>query len=253
MIKFFRKIRQDMIKQNRFSKYLLYAIGEIILVVIGILIALQINNANENNKNKSVKKEYINSLIKDVKSDSIILNTLINDMQDDLDELNSFYERLSEPNATIDTLKYIYNYEYRNFFSPANTLITQTIEALTSTGDINLFDKPIRDEIMRYHFSQKAVILGTQKNMDLFLDNVSNRNLPPIIDTRDSLLNVIPNKFITPIWDDIDNNTFVKEFHSLLLAKKVMEQIIIEGRTGALKETYRFLNFLYQIKNEYEL
>ena len=47
MIKFFRTIRQKMLTDNKFSKYLIYAIGEIILVVIGILIALQINNWNE--------------------------------------------------------------------------------------------------------------------------------------------------------------------------------------------------------------
>ena len=48
MIKIFRRIRQILITQNKFSKYLLYAFGEILLVVIGILIALQINNANQN-------------------------------------------------------------------------------------------------------------------------------------------------------------------------------------------------------------
>jgi hypothetical protein len=47
MIKFFRKIRQKMLTENKFSKYLLYAIGEITLVVIGILIALSVNNSNE--------------------------------------------------------------------------------------------------------------------------------------------------------------------------------------------------------------
>jgi hypothetical protein len=47
MIKFFRKIRHTMIKENKFSRYTFYALGEIILVVIGILIALQINNWNE--------------------------------------------------------------------------------------------------------------------------------------------------------------------------------------------------------------
>ena len=47
MIKFFRKIRQRLLTENKFSKYLLYAIGEIVLVVIGILIALQINNNNQ--------------------------------------------------------------------------------------------------------------------------------------------------------------------------------------------------------------
>ena len=47
MIKFFRKIRQNLLSENQFSKYLIYAIGEIVLVVIGILIALQINNWNQ--------------------------------------------------------------------------------------------------------------------------------------------------------------------------------------------------------------
>jgi len=47
MIKFFRHIRQKLVKENKFSKYALYAIGEIILVVVGILIALSINNTNE--------------------------------------------------------------------------------------------------------------------------------------------------------------------------------------------------------------
>ncbi|WP_245603281.1 DUF6090 family protein, partial [Maribacter antarcticus] len=50
MIKFFRKNRQKSLTENKFSKYLIYAIGEIILVVIGILIALQVNNWNEESK-----------------------------------------------------------------------------------------------------------------------------------------------------------------------------------------------------------
>ena len=56
MIKFFRKIRHKLLSDNKFSKYLVYAIGEIVLVVIGILIALSINNWNENNKLRDRRK-----------------------------------------------------------------------------------------------------------------------------------------------------------------------------------------------------
>jgi hypothetical protein len=59
MIKFFRKIRKKLLTENRFSKYLLYAIGEIVLVVIGILIALQINNWNENQKTRNIEQQYL--------------------------------------------------------------------------------------------------------------------------------------------------------------------------------------------------
>ncbi|MBR9847571.1 MAG: hypothetical protein GYB35_16380 [Algicola sp.] len=68
MIKFFRKIRQKMLTENKFSKYLIYAIGEIILVVIGILIALQINNWNETRQIKKVEKEILYVLLEDLNS-----------------------------------------------------------------------------------------------------------------------------------------------------------------------------------------
>mgnify|MGYP000958245817 CR=1 FL=1 len=59
MIKFFRKIRRQLLTENKFTKYLLYAIGEIVLVVIGILIALQINNANEKSKSEERTKQLL--------------------------------------------------------------------------------------------------------------------------------------------------------------------------------------------------
>ena len=62
MIKFFRHIRQTLIMENKTSKYLKYAIGEIILVVVGILIALQINNWNENRKLKNVEFQTLLAL-----------------------------------------------------------------------------------------------------------------------------------------------------------------------------------------------
>ncbi|MBM1106832.1 hypothetical protein JQC67_11830 [Aurantibacter crassamenti] len=65
MIKFFRKIRKNLLSENKFSKYLIYAIGEIVLVVIGILIALAINNKNENRKETIA----INNVLLEIKDD----------------------------------------------------------------------------------------------------------------------------------------------------------------------------------------
>lgn len=82
MIKFFSKIRQRLLTENKITKYLIYAIGEIILVVIGILIALQINNRNE------------------AKKIELIINSLFEDVMDELsinikrtDSLARFYEK----------------------------------------------------------------------------------------------------------------------------------------------------------------
>lgn len=68
MIKFFRRIRQKLLSESQFSKYLLYAIGEIVLVVIGILIALQINNWNESRKSRV----RINQILKKVREELAI-------------------------------------------------------------------------------------------------------------------------------------------------------------------------------------
>ena len=69
MIKFFRKIRQKLLGENHFSNYLLYAIGEIILVIVGILLALQINNWNENRVSKARIDSRLLNLTQDLEAD----------------------------------------------------------------------------------------------------------------------------------------------------------------------------------------
>lgn len=76
MIKFFRKIRQKLLSENKFSKYLLYAIGEIILVVIGILIALQINNRNEEQKENIALLQNLSIIKGNIEGDLILLDSL---------------------------------------------------------------------------------------------------------------------------------------------------------------------------------
>ena len=62
MIKFFRKIRHKLLNEGRLKKYLIYAIGEILLVMIGILLALQVNNWNEKNKKKEIQLAQLSDL-----------------------------------------------------------------------------------------------------------------------------------------------------------------------------------------------
>ena len=81
MIKFFRKIRQNLVMENKTGKpaspagrYFKYAIGEIILVVIGILIALSINNWNDARKNRNYEQEILYLINQNLKNDSIALS-----------------------------------------------------------------------------------------------------------------------------------------------------------------------------------
>lgn len=62
MLHFFRRIRRRLLTENRLTRYLIYAFGEIVLVVIGILIALQVNNWNENRKEAEAEKRLLAAL-----------------------------------------------------------------------------------------------------------------------------------------------------------------------------------------------
>lgn len=77
MIKFFRNIRQKAIAENRLGKYATYAVGEIVLVVIGILIALSINNWNENSKTDTLEYEALQNLKADFEFNKIHLQKII--------------------------------------------------------------------------------------------------------------------------------------------------------------------------------
>ena len=73
MIPFFRKIRKQMADDNRPVQYMRYAVGEIVLVVIGILIALQINNWNENRINNIEEKTILKALLTEISENQLIL------------------------------------------------------------------------------------------------------------------------------------------------------------------------------------
>jgi len=96
MIKFFRKIRQNLLSENKFSKYLIYAIGEIFLVVVGILIALQINNWNE--ERKAIARE------------KLFLNEFKTSINKDLFNFDRYGPRLKRKKSGLDSLShYIQN------------------------------------------------------------------------------------------------------------------------------------------------
>lgn len=81
MIKFFRKIRKNLLTEGKTSKYFKYAIGEIILVVIGILIALQINTWNEIRKDKTAETGILTKLLEDLQSAERFSNEYIESEQ----------------------------------------------------------------------------------------------------------------------------------------------------------------------------
>ncbi len=146
MIKFFRKIRHNLLLEGKTGKYLKYAIGEIVLVVIGILIALQINNWNEKQKSVAKTQDYYVQLLDDLKSD-------IKFSKHTLEESNSYlkeYEIYTDAYSK-DVLNPIQFYEQISKLDLETTPLTfntSTIESLQSTGDIGLIPSNIRNRLI---------------------------------------------------------------------------------------------------------
>ncbi len=156
MIKFFRKIRQKLLSENKFSRYLLYAIGEIILVVIGILIALQINNWKELQKKEILKNEYTTSLIVDFTNDTAQLKKKVEGIKENLkvfttakDSINYGYIK------SIEDFERLYRNKSLDISNTINTYNTNTFNILVSGGNIDLFDSQLREEIMELNRLQK--------------------------------------------------------------------------------------------------
>ena len=133
MIKFFRKIRQTMIKENKVSKYVLYAIGEIILVVIGILIALQINNNNEIRKAREKELHYLTNIKSDLNLNIKEIESYIITRSTQIESANKTIEYFEgKPLTNLDDFnKDIVNiYTWRKFYQ-----INNTFQELTNSGE----------------------------------------------------------------------------------------------------------------------
>ncbi len=168
MLKFFRKIRQKLLSENKFSKYLIYAIGEIILVVIGILIALAINNWRENQKLLYQEISYLNNLRDDLKTQINMLDVYI-DYEDIIinhsNDIIKHYE-LNDGFYNMDSVfPKLNDLTTRWTFSNANTTLLQML----NSNQINIIQNT----------KLKEELIGFNQQIDLFAKNtnINNTNL----------------------------------------------------------------------------
>lgn len=91
MLKLFRRIRRKLVASGSIGKYSLYAVGEILLVVIGILIALQISNWNEQRKENAIAKDYLMALKNEFQTNILELDRAIADADTVFINANQFF------------------------------------------------------------------------------------------------------------------------------------------------------------------
>lgn len=134
MIKLFRNIRKNLLQEGKTTKYFKYAIGEIVLVVIGILIALQINTWNENRKAKTYENQVYKQIYNDVKIDSLDLQKTISNYESRDTLFNRIlYNRV--PSIAFDTI----NKENQRNSPYSIFLVTNYYRLINTTKGYQLF------------------------------------------------------------------------------------------------------------------
>ncbi len=168
MIKFFRNLRQQLIADQKFSKYLLYAVGEIILVVIGILIALQINNWNEGRKAAQQESLYLNRLLSENKEDLITFSSSIADLEKGMQTVVKLSEALKNESLSDRELIQRANdyFKYGSIY-PIFTSSTSTFDDLSSTGNLQLIrNTGLRESIVNHYARHKQTAERIQIAID---------------------------------------------------------------------------------------
>jgi len=230
MIKFFRNIRQNLLMQNKTSKYFKYAIGEIILVVIGILIALSINNWNENQKIKKenyfLSKRLLDESHKNLASFDVSFKGLEKINTSTIQALSLMTEDYKTVNANlIDSL--IYNI----LITPSNDFYTAVLNEALSTGKVSLFENDslkqiiynIPTSIKKIELSEKRINTDINENLvPFFYEKISLRS----IDSKFSeFAKIIGNSNLNPS----DNRVIIKnrKFESILDNKYYLTQELL--------------------------
>tara|TARA_R110002072_G_scaffold202443_7_gene360251 strand:- start:2183 stop:2968 length:786 start_codon:yes stop_codon:yes gene_type:complete len=182
MIKFFRKIRQNLLIQNQPSgkagktskpafatgRYFKYAIGEIILVVIGILIALQINNWNESKKLIDKEQQALIEIVSDL--NAVIFN--LEEIKSKRKDNNTITNNLESINIVINHLKLGKPYQdslkihFKKCFAyPAPVLKISGYETLSSMGMDIILDTKLRSEIGSFFTKSKVEVDGQYREL----------------------------------------------------------------------------------------
>jgi hypothetical protein len=249
MIKIFRKIRQKLVNEGKTTNYLKYAIGEILLVVVGILIALQVNNWNENKKNKTAETVYLKEMLKDFEINLQRSNEITIEIDELITKLIGLLEQsaLEKPNISLDSINKVFTLINS---MPTYTSTDRVYNNLIGSGDFKLITNgELKTELANYNKAVDLIkLVQSTHEMELvnsfqpyiieFLDfqsvvnfRVKDYQLPPAVE-ENKILDIIGERHfrniitlkLTILSDLLNQNINIKQIN-LKLVNLIKKQI----------------------------
>jgi len=217
--------------ENKTGKYFKYAIGEIILVVIGILIALQINNWNEELKNQKSEHGFYMEILSDLKKDSIKLNGLNIFYNNRVEHAGWLLKKIKNPNGPIVNEEFGKHIEPL-YFGPLPVTYNSVYDGSKSSGEFaNFKNKEILKNLNQFYadFEElKGIMASTMRSLE--------SNLEPLMST-------IPENYITlesgtySITSELHDN---KEFYEFIGNIEDKRDLTVDIRTFMQKPQLEF-------------
>ena len=208
MIKLFRNIRKNILEEGKTSRYLKYAIGEIILVVIGILIALNINNWNENQKSKKDERYVLNEILKNLDEDAVLVDEIITQRQKAKTAVKAVQKVITTEMKDVDSLQY-YLVDLLTFerYYPINN----AYEILKSKG-LQLTNNELTTKISRYYDYEQPKMSNSILDIEVTIIKIFN--------DRNGLIRFLSHidKDVRMVVKNPDDPVFIEELTFFLVA-----------------------------------
>ena len=216
MTNYFHKIRQRLLSENKFSKYLIYAIGEIILVVIGILIALSINNWNDEKKSLQRQRDLLTQMKNNLEDNIVQFKRVEKSYENKRESIKIVITHMQNKEKLQDSIS---DYFWSPFRSGPPNLTMSAYETFKSNGLDIIKSDSIREKIINHY---EVIYGGYNKTIEQGLNTWESVMIAPYYSQNFSIIN---DKFVTP-----NNYEFLfsdQQFNNILTSRRNFFRSII--------------------------
>ncbi|MUU78223.1 hypothetical protein [Winogradskyella endarachnes] len=232
-----KQIRKKMLFSGKIKNYLGYAFGEILLIVIGVLIAWKINNLNELRKNRIVELKIYQSLNEELNSNLILLDSAIAQYNKNTETIENIMDIIFEEQTVLNLQEKlnIINVDYKS---------TQLLNgAITSVNSTNKFEF-IESDVLKDLIASYPNDLDSFESQESKIENIILNRLQPVIEKHVSLMDLISNKELksNKIHSFSGHSNYIsllksREFQNSLVDRLLQTQIQLKNAISLREKT----------------
>ena len=238
MLRIFRAFRERLRLPGGTYNYLRYALGEIILVMIGILLAVQVNSWNEHRKQQDELRLFYKSLLVDLHKDSAELLTSLSNYTELISYNQQLEQALNEPSADLASYRRIADtfnpYLGRTFFANLTTL-----HSLESTGKLELLNEKTRYALLEYRSVTAKVFHTDELNGSIYLTKVAQYS-------QHYQFNTIKSTYLKRLNTISDERQFALLLTSLIEYKTIYLSMSINGLETLQQQVTNLISLIEQ-------